>query len=116
MHASIRLGVLRAYERDLGDTWRDVLTLRALEIATLTVSGATNAEIGAQLGVSVNTVKKHLKKLFEELDVSTRTELGRILLRGPTRRRTKRRARALKSGRVFVWQRPRQESDLRPSV
>lgn len=51
------------------------LTSRQLEIIDLVKQGKTNKEIGAQLFVSENTVKYHLKIIFETLGISKRTDL-----------------------------------------
>lgn len=48
-------------------------------VATLAARGETSSQIGAQLGVSVNTVKFHLKRVYELLDVGNRIELRRAL-------------------------------------
>ena len=49
------------------------LTPRQMEILRLLADGLPNKSIGRQLGVSEDTVKTHLKSLFQELDVHTRT-------------------------------------------
>lgn len=49
------------------------LTPRQMEILRLLADGLPNKAIGRQLGVSEDTVKTHLKSLFQELDVHTRT-------------------------------------------
>lgn len=59
------------------------LTPRQYEVATFVERGATNAEIGGALGISVNTVKKLLKDVFVRLGVQSRTELA-MILRGVT--------------------------------
>ena len=51
------------------------LTVRQLELAQLVAEGMGNREIAVQLGVTENTVKKHLTKIFEKLGVSSRVEL-----------------------------------------
>ena len=51
------------------------LTERQLEIIELVKQGKTNKEIGAELFVSENTVKYHLKIIFETLNISKRTDL-----------------------------------------
>jgi DNA-binding CsgD family transcriptional regulator len=52
-----------------------LLTQRELQIANLVARGLTNKDIGKQLWISENTVKKALKKMFIKLDVTTRTEM-----------------------------------------
>ena len=49
------------------------LTGREREVLRWLATGATNDAIAARLQLSPNTVKTHLKRLFEKLDVGTRT-------------------------------------------
>ena len=49
------------------------LTPRQLEILQLLAEGLPNKSISRQLGLSEDTVKTHLKTLFQELTVHTRT-------------------------------------------
>jgi len=51
------------------------LTRREREIVVHLRSGLTNREIGVMLGISSNTVRNTLARLFEKLGVSTRSEL-----------------------------------------
>lgn len=53
----------------------DLLTKRELQIANLVAQGLTNREVGKQLWISENTVKKALKRMFVKLDVSSRIEM-----------------------------------------
>ena len=57
------------------------LTPREREVVRLVVDGASNDEIGARLGISARTVESHLRRLFERLDVASRTELAARALR-----------------------------------
>ena len=50
-----------------------VLTEREREVLTLLAGGMTNKEIAERLVVTTNTVKRHLKAVFEKLGVHTRS-------------------------------------------
>jgi DNA-binding NarL/FixJ family response regulator len=52
------------------------LTPRELEIVRHIVEGGTNRDIAAALGISEDTVKHHLRNVFDKLGVSNRLELG----------------------------------------
>jgi len=54
---------------------RNHLTSRELQIADLVALGRTNAEVGTELWITENTVKKALKRMFRKLEVSSRTEM-----------------------------------------
>jgi DNA-binding NarL/FixJ family response regulator len=51
------------------------LTPRELQIANLVAKGLTDAEIGAELLITQNTVKQTLKRMFRKLDIASRTEM-----------------------------------------
>lgn len=51
------------------------LSEREIEIAQLAAQGFSNKQIGENLFITENTVKKHLKSVFEKLEVSSRTQL-----------------------------------------
>jgi DNA-binding NarL/FixJ family response regulator len=51
----------------------EVLTEREREVLELLARGSTNKEIADALFISTNTVKRHLKAIFEKLEVHTRS-------------------------------------------
>jgi DNA-binding NarL/FixJ family response regulator len=52
----------------------NLLTTREKEILNLLASGKYYKEIGAELHISIETVKSHCHNIYEKLHVSTRTE------------------------------------------
>jgi DNA-binding NarL/FixJ family response regulator len=57
------------------------LTPREHDVVRLVTDGLSNDEIGLTLGIGVKTVETHLARIFERLDVSSRTELAARALR-----------------------------------
>lgn len=55
------------------------LTARERQIADLVSLGKKNAEVGAELWITENSVKQALKKIFRKLEVSSRTEMATLL-------------------------------------
>jgi DNA-binding NarL/FixJ family response regulator len=54
----------------------DRLTDREVEVLRLVVAGLRNKEIAADLGISENTTKFHLRNILEKLHASSRTEVA----------------------------------------
>ena len=80
---SMRLGELHVTA--MPDPVLSRLTKRQREIATLVAGALSNPEIAGRLGLSENTVKKHLKDIYARLQLGTRTELATKIRRGPDR-------------------------------
>jgi len=64
--------VKEAHDATLGSQSLGVLTPRELEVLAFLSQGMTNKELADALYISTNTVKRHLKAIFEKLDVHTR--------------------------------------------
>lgn len=57
------------------------LSERETEVLALVAQGLTNNQVAQQLHVSANTVKFHLKNIYEQLNVTNRTEASRWYLK-----------------------------------
>jgi DNA-binding NarL/FixJ family response regulator len=57
------------------------LSERELDVVRLVVDGRSNDEIAVRLGIGAKTVESHLRRLFERLDIASRTELATRALR-----------------------------------
>lgn len=65
----------------LNDNPLTMLTKRELEILASLAAGLTNKEIAAEKAVSTNTVKYHIRNLFEKLGVSNRGQAIALYLK-----------------------------------
>jgi LuxR family transcriptional regulator, maltose regulon positive regulatory protein len=63
------------------DSVETILSPRETDIMRSVLSGRSNREIAEVLGISQNTVKFHLKNIFQKLNVSTRSEAINVCLR-----------------------------------
>lgn len=57
------------------------LSDREMEILRIVAAGASNKEIAARLGISINTVRVHIHDIFRKLGIKTRTQAALYLLR-----------------------------------
>jgi DNA-binding CsgD family transcriptional regulator len=74
--------ILAKLQHRAADRMVQPLTDREVDVLQLLPSLMSNAEIARDLGVSVNTVKTHLKSVYRKLDVDCRREAvqrGRVL-------------------------------------
>ncbi|MGF1489018.1 MAG: LuxR C-terminal-related transcriptional regulator [Prochloraceae cyanobacterium] len=74
-HFSATLAALRSKYSGFDSPLAASLTPRELQIAELVAQGLTNAEIGAKLWITQNTVKATLKRIFRKLNVSARAQM-----------------------------------------
>ena len=52
------------------------LSEREKQVLSMVATGLSNADIGTELGISPNTVRNHIKRIFAKLNLSTKGELG----------------------------------------
>jgi DNA-binding NarL/FixJ family response regulator len=56
------------------------LTAKEIQIARLVVSGLSNKEVAAQLFLSPRTIDYHLRNVFTNLGLTSRTQLAHVPL------------------------------------
>jgi DNA-binding CsgD family transcriptional regulator len=75
--ARIELSATGAYVRKRAAETATDLTPQEKQIAGLVASGDTNSEVAAKLFISPATVDYHLRKIYQKLGVSSRTQMAR---------------------------------------
>jgi DNA-binding NarL/FixJ family response regulator len=68
--------IIAEFARPAATPQPDQLTERETAVLRLVVAGLRNKEIAAQLGISENTVKFHLRNILEKLHAESRTEVA----------------------------------------
>lgn len=76
----------RRVQRDVADEIAlhvvdEALTEREIAILRLVAIGKANKQVGAELGLSEETIKGHLKNIFSKLDVADRTHAVTVAAR-----------------------------------
>ena len=80
--------ILRAVSRSASTDQASLLSERELEVLGCLVDGLTTQQISARLFISENTVKTHVRHIFEKLEVSNRAEaVGKAIQMGVIKRR-----------------------------
>ena len=64
------------------------LSAREREVAVLLWSGATSAEIAAQLQVTIHTARRHTEQVFKKLRITSRAAVGHAVLQAALARIT----------------------------
>jgi DNA-binding CsgD family transcriptional regulator len=71
---SKQISLLSKTKREVSKSNLDDLSFREREIFDLIILGNTNKEIANNLNISINTVKFHVKNIYEKLNIKSRKE------------------------------------------
>jgi len=63
----------RRWRENVSKRWES-LSKREREVLKMLTEGTENKAIAASLGITVNTVEKHLENIYQKLDLKSRTE------------------------------------------
>ncbi|MGL5807062.1 MAG: LuxR C-terminal-related transcriptional regulator [Xenococcaceae cyanobacterium] len=74
-HLSVCLATMQWRSRSSESSFSHYLTKRERQIADLVAQGLKTAELSLELGITQNSVKGALKRIFLKLNVSTRAEM-----------------------------------------
>lgn len=55
------------------------LTRREVAVARLIALGLSNKEVGAELGISIHTARRHTERIYQKLGVSSRSRVAHLL-------------------------------------
>lgn len=84
MKRGARSALLVSFSRPepLEFNWSHALSTHQLEITNLVTTGFDNPTIADKLGISRNTIKYHLKQIYERFDIGSRSELAALIEQG----------------------------------
>ena len=74
-------GRRRAVARRARDAGDRTLTAREVEVLRLVAAGESNAEIAARLGVTINTVERHVVNVYRKIDARGRADATAFAIR-----------------------------------
>ena len=75
IYTTIEMSILKSSTKENSiHTILSKLSEREGEVYKVLLEGKTDQEIGDKLFISINTVKTHIKKIYEKLGVKTRLE------------------------------------------
>jgi DNA-binding NarL/FixJ family response regulator len=83
MTSEIARMVVEAFQKKPSAITTDGLTQRESEILELLSEGLSNKEIADRVNISYDTVRSHLRHIYEKLHVRGRTEAVRMFLKTP---------------------------------
>ncbi len=80
MSSSIMRSVVESFQNkeEPSDSSIELLTSRELEVLSATSKGARNKELASKFGVSPETIRNHLRHIYEKLRVNSRTEAAAL--------------------------------------
>jgi DNA-binding NarL/FixJ family response regulator len=73
--------LINTMDPEISASDRPILTQRELEILTLLAEGLPNREIADVLFISLDTVKSHLKKIYQKLGAQNRSHAAKLAIR-----------------------------------
>ena len=75
MSNSIARKVVASFQKaDQAGEKKNLLTVREQRVLDLLAQGLAYKQIGDEMGISINTIRTHLRHIYEKLHVQSRTE------------------------------------------
>ena len=67
--------------QEINDSWREVLTIREMDVLRELALGKSNEAIAETLHITVKTLKNHISSIFLKLHVTDRTQAVIVALK-----------------------------------